>query len=307
MESFKPRISIGVPAYNSQEFIHKRLDSILSQTFGDFEIIISDNASTDKTPLICRDYASKDKRIKYYRQEKNMGLLWNFNFVLQKANSEFFVWASVDDKWDKSFLAKNIKVLESNLSVVGSLGKIIPYSPSSNLKPVLGWKNSLKIKFPIVLRLKKLLWMIAFPLGPTGIFSISGPYEKKVRFYFKQSSCGISYAVFRREKLRQGFVFESFLGSFWATNLSMLRFGNIHVIDEVLMYKWTKGLSSTDIVSMAKTFNRGVSGVIFPWLQFTSWCAKNLGINIFLKNIDIFIILNYIGFTAILKKLLFKS
>ena len=70
----KPKLSIGMPIYNAENFLRNRLDSLLSQKFSDFELIISDNASTDLTEQICKEYLSKDNRIQYFRQEKNIGL-----------------------------------------------------------------------------------------------------------------------------------------------------------------------------------------------------------------------------------------
>ena len=68
-----PRVSIGMPVYNGAAFLKESLDSLLSQTYGDFELIISDNASTDETESICRSYAAGDPRVRYQRQEENRG------------------------------------------------------------------------------------------------------------------------------------------------------------------------------------------------------------------------------------------
>ena len=84
----KPKVSVGVPVYNGGKFISNRLESILSQTQRDIEVIISDNASTDSTQAICEECSKKDKRIRYIRQKKNMGPQWNFNFVLKEAKSD---------------------------------------------------------------------------------------------------------------------------------------------------------------------------------------------------------------------------
>jgi glycosyltransferase involved in cell wall biosynthesis len=99
-------ISIGMPVYNGEKFIREALDSLLAQTESNFELIISDNASTDATEKICREYSARDKRISYIRHEKNGGPLWNFNFVLQQAQGEYFMWAAHDDLWDKSWVTK---------------------------------------------------------------------------------------------------------------------------------------------------------------------------------------------------------
>jgi glycosyltransferase involved in cell wall biosynthesis len=92
-----PKVSIGMPVYNGEPFIREALDSLLAQTFTDFELIISDNASTDGTEAICREYAAKDDRIRYVRQPENRGALANFQFVLDEAVGEYFMWAAADD------------------------------------------------------------------------------------------------------------------------------------------------------------------------------------------------------------------
>jgi len=99
-----PAISIGLPIYNGGKQLPSVLNSILHQTFTEFEIIIGDNASTDHTPNICREFAEKDVRIRYFRHKNNCGALANFNFVLEQSNGEYFVWMAADDVWDKKFL-----------------------------------------------------------------------------------------------------------------------------------------------------------------------------------------------------------
>jgi len=92
-----PTVSIGMPVYNGERFITEAIDSILAQTFTDFELIISDNASTDGTEAICNVYAARDSRIRYFRQSKNYGALFNFKFVLNEAQGLYFKWAATDD------------------------------------------------------------------------------------------------------------------------------------------------------------------------------------------------------------------
>jgi glycosyltransferase involved in cell wall biosynthesis len=74
-----PRVSIGMPVYNGEPYLTRALDALLAQSFTDFELIISDNASTDATETICREYAARDRRIRYYRCNENHGAAWNFN------------------------------------------------------------------------------------------------------------------------------------------------------------------------------------------------------------------------------------
>lgn len=119
MITIKPnRISIGLPVYNGERYIREAIDSILSQTFEDFELIISDNASTDETESICRDYASQDNRIKYYRNQENLGAARNYNRVFELSTGEYFKWAAHDDICAPEFLEKCLQILDSDSSIV---------------------------------------------------------------------------------------------------------------------------------------------------------------------------------------------
>lgn len=99
-----PKVSIGMPVFNGELFIREALDSLLAQTFIDFELIISDNASTDGTESICREYAVKDSRIRYVRQPKNRGGIFNLQFLLDEAVGEYFMWAAADDVWSDNWI-----------------------------------------------------------------------------------------------------------------------------------------------------------------------------------------------------------
>jgi glycosyltransferase involved in cell wall biosynthesis len=95
--SKRPVVSIGMPVYNGERFLRQALDSLLSQTYRDFELIISDNASNDSTPAICAEYAARDSRIRYIRQPKNLGASANFKLVFDEALGQYFTWAAHDD------------------------------------------------------------------------------------------------------------------------------------------------------------------------------------------------------------------
>lgn len=113
-----PRVSIGMPVWNGEEFIRDGLDSLLGQSFGDFEIVISDNASSDATQDICEDYVRLDSRIRYSRNELNKGLQANFAKVLALATAPYFMWGCHDDRWDPSYISRMVDVLDSRRPVV---------------------------------------------------------------------------------------------------------------------------------------------------------------------------------------------
>lgn len=100
-----PAISIGMPVFNGAAHLEQALTSLLAQSFTDFEIILSDNASTDATAEIIARFAARDPRIRLFRQTENIGGLANFRFVLEKATAPFFMWAAYDDWHDTNYLA----------------------------------------------------------------------------------------------------------------------------------------------------------------------------------------------------------
>ncbi|MPY97772.1 MAG: glycosyltransferase [Actinophytocola sp.] len=113
-----PRLSIGLPVYNGENFLAEALDALLGQTFSDFELIISDNASTDGTEAICRRYAAMDTRIRYIRQPRNIGARPNHNFLVEHARGELFKWASHDDLYGRELLAACVTALDEHPEAV---------------------------------------------------------------------------------------------------------------------------------------------------------------------------------------------
>jgi glycosyltransferase involved in cell wall biosynthesis len=131
----KPILSIGMPIYNGARFVQEAIDSILEQDC-DLELIISDNGSTDGTEKICRQYASKDGRIRYHRYDENRGAAWNYNNCFILSQSRYFKWAAYDDKLAPDFGAKCLSVLEDNpdvvlayprATVIDEVGKFVRY------------------------------------------------------------------------------------------------------------------------------------------------------------------------------------
>ena len=118
MNQNTPLVSVGMPVYNGEGYIAQSVESILSQTFQDIELIISDNASTDATEQICRVYVAKDPRVRYYRSDQNRGASWNHNRVVALARGEYFKWQCHDDYCDSTFLEKCLPVVRCDPSVV---------------------------------------------------------------------------------------------------------------------------------------------------------------------------------------------
>lgn len=112
------RLSIGLPVYNGERYLPESLDALLGQTYTDFELLISDNASTDRTEDICRDYAARDSRIRYFRQPNNIGACPNHNFLVRQASGELFKWASYDDLYARDLVLRCVEALDDRPDVV---------------------------------------------------------------------------------------------------------------------------------------------------------------------------------------------
>ena len=99
-----PLVSIGLPVYNGEELLPSLLESVLNQTFSNFELIISDNGSTDKTVEICTEFSKKDTRVKLFQNSENIGPSYNFIRVLSLSDSPYFIWLAHDDEWGQDHL-----------------------------------------------------------------------------------------------------------------------------------------------------------------------------------------------------------
>lgn len=113
-----PRVSIAVPTYNCEKYIAQSLESLLGQSYGDFELVISDNASTDNTEAVCRKYAAQDTRVRYVRRGENIGGPGNFRYVFSLCSGEYHKWSTADDHWHPDFLKEAVAVLDQKPDVV---------------------------------------------------------------------------------------------------------------------------------------------------------------------------------------------
>ena len=149
-----PLVSIGLPVYNGQRYLTQSLDSLRAQTFPDFEVVISDNASSDETAAICLRYASEDTRFQYHRNAQNIGGSPNHNRVVELSRGKYFLWASYDDVRHPDYVRRCVEALEadhaltichSRTAYIGEKGESIDYreieldvaakSPSARFRP----------------------------------------------------------------------------------------------------------------------------------------------------------------------------
>jgi len=281
------KLSIGLPVYNGELFIERAIESILAQTFTDFELIISDNASTDSTQEICQNFSKKDNRIRIFKQEKNIGIHRNFYFLLSQAKGEYFAWTAVDDYLDKDFMEKNLKVLESHNSVVSSIGKIVPYGIESlKIDPKLvNTSNYPKFLTNFVKRGRHKKMTDAGP--------VSGNINDKIRTLLKiTKSLGRWYGVHRTEQLKQCIVKRPFIDVEVAVFLNLLKLGDFYEESSTTLYEFDEGISSRGIINMAKYSGHNLFEIIFPFYPFTKWVIQNFGILTFMRNFDILLKMN---------------
>jgi glycosyltransferase involved in cell wall biosynthesis len=111
-------VSIGLPVHNGESTVATAVRSVLDQQHERLELVISDNASSDGTEEICRDFAGSDGRVRYRRQPENIGLLGNFDYVLAHARGEYFKWLGDDDWMSPSYINRTVAVLAGDPSTL---------------------------------------------------------------------------------------------------------------------------------------------------------------------------------------------
>lgn len=132
MSGKQPKVSIAVPVYNGDNYLEYALETALAQTFGDFEIVISDNASTDGTEEICRRFVERDPRVRYFRSEVNRGVYWNFRRGLELSSGEYFMWLAHDDGLTPEFLERCVGALDTEPDAVLAYTKAIDIDEHGN-------------------------------------------------------------------------------------------------------------------------------------------------------------------------------
>jgi len=241
MDDGRPLVSIGMPVFNGEQFIPAALDSILGQSFTDFELIVSDNASTDGTECICREYAERDKRIRYLRQPTNIGATANFKFVLDEARGEYFMWAACDDTRSPDFIEVNFNFLSQNPEYVAST------SPNGFDDQALDQQK-----------------LVDFALD--GV-----KFERFIQFFdYCWLSHGIFYSLVRTDVLRSCEVIgQSFIAADWAVDLYLASKGKIHRTKEGFAIFGVQGVSRGP--DAYKAFRNDAIELLLPFYRLTKY------------------------------------
>jgi glycosyltransferase involved in cell wall biosynthesis len=141
-----PTVSIVIPVCNGENFLREAITSIVLQSYRDFELVISDNASTDATESICRELSVKDYRIRYIRQPVNIGAARNFNILVAEARGRYFKWMAHDDVIAPNYLAACVEVLERDSTAVLASTRVRYIDSSGN--PHEEYASSVRIGDP---------------------------------------------------------------------------------------------------------------------------------------------------------------
>ena len=204
----RPTVSIGMPVRNGESFIEEALQSLLDQTFDDFELIISDNASEDRTSMICEHYARRDRRIRYSRLQTNVGAAPNFNQVFRLARGRFFKWAFHDDTYLPDYLIRCVQVFQS------SPPNVVVVYPRTEL---IDEKNRSLGFDPLSLSIEERM-----------------PHRRLTYFIKNIHWSNPIFGLIRSESLRKTRLHDSFISSDYVLLAELLLLGEFREVPEVL-------------------------------------------------------------------------
>jgi glycosyltransferase involved in cell wall biosynthesis len=222
-----PNLSIGVPVFNGEQFLQELLDNLLEQTFRDFEILICDNASSDRTPQICRDYERRDSRIHYIRNERNLGAVANFNRVFELSTAPLFKWAAHDDLHHEAYLDTCVRLLDENPDIVLAHTGTAFIDEKSELLPFDRETGSF-----IDPKTGRRYWADSPSIGDTPV-SINRFWQVLTRALWGTHMFG----VVRREILQQTSLLPNFAGSDRAMLAELALLGRFRCAEERLFLK----------------------------------------------------------------------
>ena len=183
----EPLVSVGVPVYNGEAFLEHAIQCTLGQTLDDLELILCDNASSDRTAEICRDYAARDPRVRYFRNPRNLGAAANYNLAFSHARGRYFKWLAHDDGMRPSYLAKTSRVLEERPEAV-LCNTVVTYIDSAGAP--LGLYDTRLSGADALSPSKRFAWMV-----------------------LRSHTCADFFGLIRRESLRGSLLHATFHGA----------------------------------------------------------------------------------------------
>jgi glycosyltransferase involved in cell wall biosynthesis len=221
----EPLVSIGMPVYNGEKYLRRTLESLLSQTYKNIELIVSDDCSTDSTQQICLSYASADSRLTYYRQPENAGITANFNHLLQLARGDYFMWAAQDDLWEPSYIECCLKEMQADERIVFCTSKTIFISPGGEE-----------------------IGRLDTDLTTSGMSA-----AKRIMHYLTNSLEDSQFYGLIRASALKGKSLADIMGQDYLIMIELLAQGDLKMIDGYL-FKKRKGGASQSLIKLARSY-----------------------------------------------------
>jgi glycosyltransferase involved in cell wall biosynthesis len=218
-----PKVSIGMPIYNGERYLRQALDAIAGQTFADFELVISDNASTDATGDICREYARRDSRIQYYSNEENRGASWNYNRVFELSRGKYFRWAPADDVFGPESLQHCVAVLDAYPEVVLCYPQTILID--ANGSTIRSYADNLDLPSP-------------------------SPVDRFRQAHERIGLVNVQYGLIRSDSLRQTARMGNYPGADVILVLELTLYGRFHEIPKAMFYRRMHESASSSIKTL---------------------------------------------------------
>ncbi len=259
--SKKPMVSVGIPVCNGEQYIQESLVCILNQTYSNLEIIISDDNSKDKSYKILKSYATTDSRITLVQQKKRIGPINNFNYVLEKARGEYFVWVAQDDLHDKEFIKALLDHMQKDKNVTLAMSDYRNLYKDKTYKVYEAPSHSIKSPTDSLnYFLKTHNLSLFYGLHLTNVLKKIGGYHTDMRPYFGSSDFLM--------------IFKTLL------------LGNLSFVDKVLFYKRDTGMYTDEFSNLRNRpmnilSNKIVRYALFP-IHYVFDCI--FGINYLLRS-----------------------
>lgn len=251
-----PKVSIGLPVYNGERYLRLAIDSILAQTFDDLELIVSDNASTDATQSIVLEYAEQDPRVRYVRNERNMGASYNYNRVIELARGEYFKHAAYDDILAPTLIERCVEDLDAHPECALAYTRMITID--ENGRPMKRFEGQLDLREP-------------------------SPRARYVRFNRLMSPdrmCDPVFGLFRMSVLRETQGLQPFASADVFLLLETALRGEVHEIPEYLFYERYHAAGSVmgnpSYESRAMWFDPRNAGNLWNYLPRTRWLVEHV-------------------------------
>jgi hypothetical protein len=242
-----PRVTVGLPTYNRAGPLARALDSVLAQTYWDFELVVADNASTDATAEVCAQYAERDERVKIVRRPGNLGLTGNFNGLLRDATSELLMVLADDDWLEPTYLEQCVAALDADPTLVIASGGVRFHG--NGAEPVAGVELDLLDADP----------------------------ARRVRDYFAQVRDNVTiYGVMRREPLQRVLPMQNCLAGDWLLCARMAMQGRVRTVSSTWLNRSATGTSASHARSV-RSMGLTRREALHPHLAIASFIHADIG------------------------------